>query len=80
MFYLTADKYNDEILNFWKKVLEIESKLKVEFKPPFTDLDYDHICAIEEIYQNVIMYRPIRQNQCINSITSKWDFYKENGE
>lgn len=70
-------KYNEETLEFWNKVYEIENKLNVTFQPPFTDLDFESICDIEEIYQNIIHQEPIRTNTSINSITTKLEFFKD---
>ncbi len=70
-------RYDDEALEFWKKVKEIEDELGVSFEPHGSDLEFDDICDIEEIYQNIINKTPIRHNTSINSITSKWEFSKD---
>lgn len=72
-----ASKYDDKAIEFWQKVLKLEKELKITFKPPFEDLDFEDLCDIEEIYQNIINKIPIRQNQSINSITSEWEFSKD---
>lgn len=70
--------YDDEALEFWKKVKKLEGKLGVSFDPHGSELEFEDICDIEEIYQNIINKTPIRRNTSINSITSKWEFTKDN--
>ncbi len=72
-----ASRYDDEALEFWKKVKELEDKLGVSFDPHGSELEFEDICDIEEIYQNIINKTPIRRNTSINSITSKWEFSKD---
>lgn len=72
-----ASRYDDEALEFWKKVKELEDKLGISFDPHGSELEFDDICDIEEIYQNIINNTPIRRNTSINSITSKWEFKKD---
>ena len=70
-------EFNNEMLEFWKMVLVIEKKLNVSFNPNLGDLDMECICDVEEIYQCLINQTPIRHNTSINSITSKWEFKKD---
>lgn len=72
-----ASRYDSEALEFWTKVYELENKLRVTFAPPFVDIDFEDVCNIEEIYQNIINKLPIRKNIIINSITSEWAFSKD---
>ena len=72
-----ASRYDDEALEFWKKVKELEDRLQVIFDPHRNELEFEDICDIEEIYQNIINKTPIRCNTCINTITSKWEFSKD---
>lgn len=72
-----STKYDEKVLEFWKKVKTLEDALNVVFRPNVADLDYEDVCAIEEIYQNIIHQTPIRHNTGINSITSKWEFNKD---
>lgn len=72
-----AIRYDSEALEFWTKVYELEKKLRVSFTPPFVDIDFEDVCNIEEIYQNIINKLPIRKNIIINSITSEWEFSKD---
>lgn len=67
----------DEALEFWNKVKELENKLVVSFNPHESELKFEDICDIEEIYQNIINKTPIRHNTSINTITSKWEFQKD---
>lgn len=72
-----ANRYDDEVLEFWKKVKELEDKLSVSFDPHGTEHEYEDICDIEELYQNLINAAPIRHNTRINTITSKWEYSKD---
>lgn len=72
-----ASRYDDEALEFWEKVKELEDKLSVSFDPHGSELEFENICDIEEVYQNIINKTPIRRNTSINSITSKWEFSKD---
>ena len=72
-----ASRYDDEALEFWKKVKELEDTLGVVFDPHGNELEFNDVCDIEEIYQNLINKAPIRRNTSINSITSKWEVQKD---
>ena len=71
-----TSKY-DEALKFWKKVKKLEDVLGIDFDPHGSKLEFNDICYIEEIYQNIINKAPIRRNTSIDSITSKWKFKKD---
>lgn len=70
-------EFNKENLQFWTKVYELEKKLDITFLPPYS-VDFEDICIIEEIYQNIINKKPIRTNKKITSISSKWEYRKKN--
>ena len=72
-----ASRYDDEAFEFWKKVKELEDILGVVFDPHGNELEFNDVCDIEEIYQNLINKAPIRRNTSINSITSKWEVQKD---
>ena len=72
-----ASRYDDEALEFWKKVKKLEDTLGVVFDPHGNELEFNDVCDIEEIYQNLINKAPIRRNTSINSITSKWEVQKD---
>ncbi len=71
------NKKFDEALLFWRKVNQIEKALNIDFLPPFTRLDFDTICEIEELYQNLIKITPIRTNEKINNLNSSDDVLNE---
>lgn len=72
-----ANRYDEEALEFWKKVKEIENRLDVCFDPHGSKLEFEDICDIEEIFQNIVNKTPIRRNTKINTITSKWEPSKD---
>jgi len=63
--------FDDKSAQFWEKVLKIEEYLKLSFVPPQKDTDYDTICMVEQLYQNLINLTPTRNNQRINSVDGK---------
>ncbi|MGN0006019.1 MAG: abortive infection system toxin AbiGii family protein [Candidatus Gastranaerophilaceae bacterium] len=69
-----AKKYDDNNLAFWEKVLKIENYLGLEFIPPNNDVDFETVCLVEQLFQNLIKKIPTRDNQIVNSISGNWDF------
>lgn len=69
-----ANRFDDSSAAFWEKVLKIEEFLDVEFCPPKEDVDFETICMVEQLYQNLINKIPTRDKQIINSIDGNWDF------
>lgn len=72
-----ARKFNDESLSFWEKVLQIETLLDVSFIPPHEDVEFDTICNVEQLYQNLIKQVPIRDTNKIDSIDGNWTFERQ---
>lgn len=68
-----AKKYDEESIIFWKKLLVLENILDIIFKPPFNDIDYNTLCLVEELYQNLYKQTPIRNDQKIQSISGNWE-------
>ena len=69
-----ANRYDDNSALFWEKVLKIEEYLGVNFKPSEDDVEFNTICIVEQLYQNLINKIPTRDKQIINSIDGNWDF------
>lgn len=67
-------KIDQRTLNFWEKVLKIESTLGVSFVSPHENLDSDSIYLVERLFQNLINRKPVRDINKIDSIDVKWDF------
>ena len=55
-------------INFLKKLRSIEECLEVTFTPPQGEIDYDTMCLVEQLYQNLINHVPVRNLEKINSI------------
>lgn len=68
------NRFDDSSAVFWEKVLKVEEFLGVSFTPPQDDVDFDTICIVEQLYQNLINKTPTREKQIINSIDGNWDF------
>ena len=76
---ITADesKYDKEAKSFWEKVRNIESKLDIDFVPPFVDFDMDTVYCVETLFQSFINHNPVRKNTAINTINSQRDESKD---
>jgi len=72
-----VNKYDEESIGFWKKVLELERILGVTFTPPQADVDFESICMVESLYQNLVYRLPIRENKKIESIDGDWEMKSE---
>lgn len=67
-------KFDSNSILFWEKVLKIEDYLDISFIPPKDDVDFDTMCLVEQLYQNLINKTPTRDKQIINSIDGNWNF------
>ena len=65
-------KYNTDSLFFWKKVLSLEETLGVNFNPPKDDVDFETMCEIEALYQNLIKKTPVKDDKKIDSLDGEW--------
>lgn len=74
----TATKFDLKSALFWEKVLKVEECLGVNFVPPMDDVQNDDIVLVEELYQNLINYVPIRDTQKLTSIGGNWDLNDAN--
>ena len=63
-------KFDEKSAQFWEKVLEIEEKLNLKFIPPKDDIEFETICLVEQLYQNLICKKPVKQREIITSIIS----------
>lgn len=63
-------KFDENSARFWEKVLEIEEKLNLNFIPPKDDIEFETICMVEQLYQNLICKKPIKKRDIATSITS----------
>lgn len=70
----SSKRFDDNSILFWEKVLQIEEHLATSFVPPQEDVDFDTICLVEQLYQNLINRLPTRSRKLINSIDGNWDF------
>lgn len=72
-------KFNEESLAFWEKVLKIEEFLEVKFTPSFNAIDFDTMCIVEQLYQNLIKTTPISDTNKVDSIDGIWNVdHKQN--
>lgn len=71
-----AKRFDENSALFWEKLLQIEEELDVCFDPPQDDVDYETMCDVEQIYQNIVLKTPIRSREVINSIDGDWEIDK----
>lgn len=71
-------KFDENSIIFWKKVLMLEEALDVTFVPPKKDIDFETICLVEKLYQNIINQVPVQDTNKIDSINGEWEFTDDN--
>lgn len=67
------DKFDKRTLDFWKKVLEVETALKLSFIPTKDSQKAETIYNIEKLYQTIILKKPICEGHKLTSIASEWN-------
>lgn len=72
-----AHRFDQSSLEFWEKVLLIEDYLGTAFIPPHRDIEFEEMCIVELLYQNLIQTMPVRDMNRIDSIDGTWDFTSE---
>ncbi len=72
-----AKRFEEASAEFWEKVLAVEEHLGVNFVPPQDDVDFDTICVIEQLYQNLINKVPIRETEKPDSLDGTWEVERE---
>lgn len=72
-----AKRFEESSAEFWEKVLEIENHLGVSFIPPNEDVDFDTICLVEQLYQNLIKKIPIRETGKPDTLDGEWETENE---
>lgn len=65
--------FEDNIAEFWGKVLKIEETLGVSFTIPEDEIDFDTICRVEQLYQNLINGNPIVERNKPESLDGMWE-------
>lgn len=70
-------RFKDSSAEFWEKVLKIEEHLGVAFTPPNEDVDFDTICLVEQLYQNLICMVPIRDVGKPETLDGEWETINE---
>ena len=72
-----AKRFEETSAEFWEKVLQIEEFLGVTFTPPHEDIDFDTICIVEQLYQNLIKKTPIRETDKPDTLDGVWEAANE---
>ena len=73
----SVKRFEETIIEFWEKVLAIEDCLDVVFAPPREDVDFDTICLVEQLYQNLVQKTPIRETGKPDTLDGKWESKNE---
>lgn len=76
--FSNVSKYDEDSLLFWEKLLKLEEALNIQFTPQKKDIEFDTICLVEEIYQNLINNLPIRSDARIESVDGDWNMVDDN--
>lgn len=63
-----TNKFDDSSIAFWEKVMKIEKILNIKFSPPKENVDFETICLVEKLYQNLIRKTPTRSDYILNSL------------
>lgn len=66
------NKFNEESIVFWEKVMALEKILGVSFVPPKNDIDYKTMCLIEQLHQSLVHQKSTRESQRTTSISGDW--------
>lgn len=69
--------FDKDSIAFWKKVLAIEEYLGVAFKPPLDDVEFETMCLVETLYQNLINKIPVIDKGVINTINGEFSKTKK---
>lgn len=69
--------FDKDSIVFWKKVLAIEEYLGVAFKPPLDDVEFETMCLVETLYQNLINKIPVIDKGVINTINGEFSKTKK---
>lgn len=70
-------RFSESSIKFWEKVLKLEEHLGLSFSPPDEDVDFDTICLVEQLYQNLINRVPIRDTGKPESLDGEWETINE---
>lgn len=71
-------KIDLKIIKFWEKVLKIEEILDVSFVPQHENIDLELVYLVEQLYQNLINHRPVRDTNIVDSIETEWELTNPN--
>ncbi len=66
------NRFEIETIEYWDKLLKIESVLNLEFKPNSNEVDFRTVNEVEKLYQCLINKVPYRENKSLNTITGNW--------
>lgn len=63
------NQFNLETIEYWEKLLRIESVLNLEFKPNSNKVDFQTANEVEKLYQCLIKKEPYRENKSFSKLT-----------
>lgn len=70
-------RFEDSSAVFWEKVLKIEEHLGISFTPPNEDVDFETICLVEQLYQNLLQLTPVRETSKPDTLDGEWEAENE---
>lgn len=71
---VSAKKYNEVSVDFWKKMVELEKILHISFDTPKQNLEDVDIYVVEELYRSLVLKLPFRDRIKINDIDAEGEF------
>lgn len=67
------NRFEQDTIEYWEKVLKIETVLNLEFKPNSNEVDFQTVNEVEKLYQCLVNKVPYRENKSFNNISGNWN-------
>ena len=67
------NRFEQDTIEYWEKVLKIETVLNLEFKPNSNEVDFQTVNEVEKLYQCLVNKVPYRENKSFNTISGNWN-------
>lgn len=71
------NRFEQQTIDYWEKLLKIEQVLNLEFKPNSNEVDFQTANEVEKLYQCLINKVPYKENRKFNTITGNWNVENE---
>lgn len=71
------NRFEQNTIEYWDKLLKIESILNLEFQPNSYEVDFQTANEVEKLYQCLFNKIPYRENKSFKTITGSWNIDDE---